>query len=320
MGTYAGVGPDVYGSLSMDRMLGRRLPIGLTFLDSASWAGMSSLSSIQVRVGSHVGIRDQVIVSIPMPSGTLEDIATGVRDDYYIEAAENIRDCGFPTAIIRPLWEFNGSWFLWKAAQSSFYIAAYERICSVMRVSGSNYKMCWSPDNLIAEYMSVPEEGYYFSNPFDNYPSDEYVDYIGLSCYNRWFNGVNSNNPQNRWANELLGKLGDGWDGAGTPRPYGLAYWADFAATRGKQLILAEYGTGYHTTSNGLNCGDDEYYIEKIIEFANTYAYAHVYFDRLDSFGFNVKLSYSSNVLGYDSGVASNNKPNASTKMISLLA
>lgn len=88
----------------------------------------------------------------------------------------------------------------------------------------------------------------------------------------------------------------------------------------GKQLILAEYGTGFHPTSNGLNCGDDEYYIEKIIEFANTYAYAHVYFDRLDSFGFNVKLSYSSNVLGYDSGVASNNKPNASAKIISLLA
>ena len=82
------------------------------------------------------------------------------------------------------------------------------------------------------------------------YPGDAYVDIVGIDSYDMW-PGVTS---EADWAAQYSG-------------PYGLKFWADFAAAHGKQLSIGEWGNYPGPATSGQSGGDNPFYIAKMMGF-----------------------------------------------------
>jgi hypothetical protein len=108
-----------------------------------------------------------------------KDIALGVYDAYFEEAAEAVRDFGAPV-FISINHEMNGDWYPFSEAfpksgvTTQHYIASWRRIVEIFRrKKADNAAFVWSPN--------VPDVG---PIPFAKYyPGDEYVDWVGVSFY-----------------------------------------------------------------------------------------------------------------------------------------
>lgn len=309
-------------TLTLDRMLGHTVPLGLGFLGQGSWAG---LDIVNQSLGGYAGLRENVIVSIPMtqPGTALANVAAGEFNSYFTTIGEKIRDLGFIRAIWRIGWEFNGDWYPWSARNvEGNYIGAFRQIVNTARaVPGTYFEFLWNPDKKAGRYALST-----YADPTDCYPGDGYVDYIGVDAYNGWVNGSNAPTKNAngtggsvaagdfpypiptqaaRWRNELLGEA-TGNQLNGTSKPFCLNWNAAFAAEHGKRIIIPEWGTGYDTARAGENCGDDGYYVEKMGRWiVDNNVYAHGYWDRLSPSHYNARLSYSS----VDTGIPLDDKP-----------
>jgi len=310
-------------TLILDRWLGHKLPLGLGFLGQTNWAGLDTVAN---SIGGYVGIRDNVIISIPMSqTGTsLAEVAEGTYDSYFTTVATKIAAL-FPRAYIRIGWEFNGNWYAWAARDhEEDYIACFQRIVNLFRaIPGNKFTYVWNPDKRVARYA-----GSGYADPTDCYPGNDYVDYIAIDAYNGWVNGVNAPtanadgtggqpaagetpypipNQENRWNNEIVG-VPYGNVAVGTAKPFCLAWLAAYGAEKGKPIMIPEWGTGFDSDSAGRNCGDDGYYVQKMAEWivANDVV-AHGYWNRITG-GFNSRISYFS---GMSDFTALDSKPNA---------
>lgn len=110
---------------------------------------------------------------------TTKQIAMGVYDAYFVEAAGAVRDFGGPIFISIDH-EMNGTWYPYSQAYpnsgvtATDYVNAWRRIVSIFRTQGANNAaFVWSPN--------VPDVGP--QSYRDYYPGDEYVDWIGVSFY-----------------------------------------------------------------------------------------------------------------------------------------
>lgn len=302
-------------TLMMDRLLGRRVPLGLGFLGQGSWAGMDN---VQNQFGPFVGLRDNVIVSTPltMSGTTLAAVAAGGFDSYFTNVAQKILALGFPFAIWRIGWEFNGSWYAWKARNvETDSIAAWRRVAGLIRAVCPTFQTLWNPDKKEGRYASSS-----YADPPDCYPGDDVVTFIGIDAYNGAVNGVNMATLNSdgsggaapagvtsypiptqvqRWNNELVG-VATGTVAVGTAKPFCLAWCAQFAGAHGKRIIIPEWGTGFDGSRQGENTGDDAYYVQQMAAWliANN-VYAHGYWDRITN-------DYYPHMTIYDSATAAN--------------
>jgi len=80
--------------------------------------------------------------------------------------------------------EMNGNWYPWGTApgnpnnnRPAQYVAMWQHVVTIFRQQGAtNVRWVWSP-NAISEFSTF--------SPFDqNYPGDEYVDWVGIDGYN----------------------------------------------------------------------------------------------------------------------------------------
>lgn len=293
-------------TLTMDRMLGHRVPLGLGFLGQGSWAGMDT---VEQSIGGYVGLRDNVIVSIPMThtGTTLAAVAAGTFNSYFDTIFAKIA-AKYPKAINRIGWEFNGNWYPWSARNvEADYNAVFRLIVERARLASPDFKFLWNPDKKAGRYA---HSGY--ADPPDCYPGDDVVDFIGIDAYDGWVNGVNAPTvnangtggaalagvtphpiptQEVRWTNELVG-VPDGNVAVGTAKPFCLAWCAEFAAAHDKQIIIPEWATGFDSSRDGENTGDDAYYVARMGEWieAND-VYAHGYWDRQSPSHYNSLIS-----------------------------
>jgi hypothetical protein len=304
-------------TLTVDRMLGHKVPLGLGFLGQASWGGMNT---VERSFRGYVGLRSNIICSTPLcqPGSTLAQVAAGDFTSYYQAVAASIKAQGWLTPIMRIGWEFNGDYYSWQARGfEAAFIAAWQKVVDDLRaVSGWTPTFLWNPDNGHSDYNNAE-----YADPEDCYPGDDYVDFIGTDPYNRWQSGSNApsvnpdgtggspaagaypypvKNQENRWSREVVGILGD--VPLTTTRVRGLAWSRDFALSHGKMEIYPEWGTGFDSIRQGSNCGDDAYYVARMGEWvSDPNVYGHGYWDRITvnaAVDYNGRISYDPDVTG----------------------
>jgi hypothetical protein len=175
-----------------------------------------------LQVGSQPG---QAMVSwnFPGSQGSQASIAAGVDDAYIVQCAVDAARWGWPT-FCRPNWEANGWWYGWSpydgsgnprpGCAPSDYVAAWRHYRQIFAAIAPNVSFVWCPHLWV---QGVPS-GTSPYLPTDLYPGDDVVDWIGMDAYG----GAAT------------------WDYMQTG-PYGMNYWAQFAADHGKPLMLCEW-------------------------------------------------------------------------------
>ena len=157
----------------------------------------------------------------------LQQGASGAYDSYFLELAQEMVAGGQGDSIVRPGWEFNGSWFPWAAnGQAAAFVGYWQQIVQTMRsVPGGNFKFEWNP--------TAGDQG--AGNLAAFYPGSAYVDYIGLDVYDQtWATYAGISSEWNTYLTET----------------YGLNWLAWFAASEGKPITLPEWGLDPDPSSN----------------------------------------------------------------------
>ena len=119
---------------------------------------------------------------LPPAKVSCQDIAEGRLDDYIVNY---FRDAMDPAKTLnnrapiwfRPLNEFNSGWVTWGFDPEGFR-AAWWRLYNIAEQLGAldHHIFVWSPN-----HRSYPDVGW---NKMERYyPGDQYVDWVGLSCY-----------------------------------------------------------------------------------------------------------------------------------------
>ncbi len=159
----------------------------------------------------------------------LEVTASGANDGAFYNVAKTLRDAGYPTAVIRLGWEFDGGWMPWSSmGNEGLFIQAYRHVHDIFESVSPGFRYDWNGTaGWLAPQLSA-------------YPGDGYVDIIGLDVYDRGLSVTS----------RLL--------------PY-LQEHRDFALAHGKQLSYPEWGLCGGGTQGGN--GDDPAFIRMMYDF-----------------------------------------------------
>ena len=121
--------------------------------------------------------------------GCLTQLANGQRDNEIGKLADFFQMIPDTAVYLRIGYEFDGTWNN-GYFQTDVYIRAYQRIVDILRSRGiNNVAFVWqsasSPvDDYIEQVLNPPQfQRVGFEDPFEWYPGDDYVDWVGLS----WF-------------------------------------------------------------------------------------------------------------------------------------
>jgi hypothetical protein len=256
LGIYAGAGCSGRDKLpAFATWLGRKPDRVLEFM---SWQTMNENSTWSMMCWRNGGIK-AITYSLPMlpedGSATLAQGAAGQFDTVFKNFGATLVAQGYPEAVIRIGWEFNGDWYAWAAGKDpQSWITYWRRIVTAMRsVPGAKFKFDWCPGGGRTTFLAE-----------NAYPGDAYVDYIGTDVYNQSWD-PNVDTPEERWNEQVNGM-------------HGLKWHAEFAAAHGKPMSFPEWGTG--TREDGHGAGDDPMFIEQMAEWiaAHNVVY-HDYWD-----------------------------------------
>lgn len=124
----------------------------------------------------------------PLFNNTFAVINAGTYDSYMKKTADELKAWGYPI-FLRPFDEFDGDWLPWgliyngaDSAADTAFIQAWQRMVNIFRQEGAtNVKWIWSYNNFpVPTIAEAP-----WNNPALAYPGDSYVDWIGVTAFNR---------------------------------------------------------------------------------------------------------------------------------------
>jgi Glycosyl hydrolase family 26 len=264
-GVYAGPGAaGVTGAATFAAQTGSTPAHVLDFADTDTWSNMTGPNWL---LEPHAASTSRLEYSLPLlPTGsqyTLAACAAGSYDDHWRTLATNLVGHHLANTIVRPGWEFNGTWYSWSAkGQLQNFIGCYRHVVNSMRqVPGQLFAFDWNP-SLGADAFPAEQA----------YPGDAYVDYVGVDSYDlSWANYTTSAHgaaaQAKAWKEHVDGD-------------HGLQFWSSYAAAHGKPLAITEWGLTH--LANGHGGEDDPSYVGHMFEFmtnpANHVAYED-YFD-----------------------------------------
>src|SRR5215831_4861858 len=112
---------------------------------------------------------------------TIETAATGAYNAHYTAVAQHIEPY-WPDAIIRPAWEFNGTWYPWsrsmaadQASYAAHFIAAWTHlVCAFRTVSGA-FQFVFCPNG---DAWGQPR-------PWDCFPGRTLCHAVGIDIYDQ---------------------------------------------------------------------------------------------------------------------------------------
>jgi hypothetical protein len=263
-GVYAG--PAKTGTAAaaqFDSLVGVTSTQILDFAATDTWRNIEGPAWM---LNPHSGQQARLEYSLPMfptsGSNSLEACASGDYNGHWTSLAKNLVAAKLPNTVVRPGWEFNGSWYTWSAiGKPDAYIGCFRQIVTAMRAVPNQYfTFDWNP--ALGDSKMAPDQAY---------PGDSYVDYVGVDIYDTSWTQYNNNAPTpalqaSAWKYLLSGKLG-------------LQYWSRFAASHAKPLAIPEWGVA--KLGNGHGGGDDPGFITNMFAFmadpANRVAYHHYF-------------------------------------------
>ncbi|WP_432574775.1 glycoside hydrolase family 26 protein [Kineococcus sp. SYSU DK005] len=225
--------------------VGRDVEVTTAFLPQMTW---KDISEWQWGIGLYKDRYHRMAWAVPMLPDTagvsIQQGATGAYNGYFKKLAETLKANNQGDSIIRIGWEFNSDSYSWSAKKDpASYIAYWRQIVNTMRsVPGTSFEFNWSPGsgNNMGQFDSVRA-----------YPGDAYVDIIGQSLYDH----SKSFKPEQyveRWANFYN-------------QPGGLKWLAEFGKAHNKPIAFSEWGLT--KSCDGLDSGDDTYFIQKLHEY-----------------------------------------------------
>jgi len=153
-----------------------------------------------------------------MPYDGLKAYTDGSRDADLDGFAVRCRDFG-STVFILFAHEMNTPWPPW-GQKPDDYRAAFVQVSSRLKSIAPLVQMCWIP----GQAWGYPWGGGGTGNGYDEYyPGDEYVDWVGLTVYDRDWNENNSSEPDlfNSAVNHLY-------------------FYTRYAKDKGKSMMIAE--------------------------------------------------------------------------------
>ncbi len=164
-------------------------------------------------------------------------VASGRYDSYYHYVAHLLLEAGYPDAIIRIGWEFNGNWFPWSASYDpGGFKSAYRHVVDVFRGVSPTFRYDLSASAGIPAHWSR------------YWPGSSYVNILGLDLYDRAFR-VPYNPLSGTWASPSLA-----WSVAGGY----LNSMETFAVAHHKVVSLPEWGLSSGGSQNALSHGGDD--------------------------------------------------------------
>lgn len=110
-----------------------------------------------------------ISVDAPMP---LTDVAIGKADDQIKAFAEKCATYN-RRLILRPFWEFNGTWYRW--GRSAAFVEAWRRYVGIVRAAAPRVEVVWC-----ANTIWDPA-----SDPAPWFPGQTWIDWTGMDGYNR---------------------------------------------------------------------------------------------------------------------------------------
>jgi hypothetical protein len=167
------------------------------------------------------------ITWMPMFGNTYAVINSGQYDAYMKKTADELKAWGYPV-FLRPFHEMDGDWFPWglynngaDSAVDTAFIEAWQRMVNIFRQEGAtNVKFIFSFENFPVPDITVAP----WDNPANFYPGDAYVDWVGVTAFNR---GSGTNGLQ--------------WQSFDTIFDYAYKLVLTFAPS--KPIMIAELGT-----------------------------------------------------------------------------
>ncbi len=217
---------------------------------SVDWQARSTWSDItdsQWLYRTWVGTPQTKVFGVAMlpedvPGVSLAACAAGEYDAQWVAFGESIAEYGMADEIVVRLgWEFNGDWQVWSADDPVAFAECWRRIHTAAETVAPELR--WSWDVFRGPGRSVRDAR-------EAYPGDAYVDVVGISDYDGFPAVTNEASWQRHYAGD-----------------FGLRFWADFAAQRGKAFAVPEWGIYPGTGWEGNNGGDNAYYMEKMAGF-----------------------------------------------------
>lgn len=218
------------------------------------------------------------VAMVMQEGGSLDAGASGAYDQTFRSLAQTLVSGGQSAAWLRLGFEFNGSWFPWRAAGNPAAFAAFHRrIVTVMRsVPGAAFKYVWNPT---IGLESFPAER--------AWPGDAYVDAIGLDLYDAtWASTPQLGNiypiPAGATAADRTARQDAAWQQYKT-MDHGLDWWTRYAAAHAKPLALPEWGLVESSRHGG---GDNPLFVERVAAWSRDKALAfESYFNAVGAFG-----------------------------------
>ncbi len=199
----------------------------------------------------------------PIPedgSSSLAACAAGKNNSHWRSFAQHMKSSGYSNQIVIRLgWEFNGDWYIWKAADPAAFAGCWRQIVSTVSAIAPDLRFDWNvnagPGSSVRDAAAA-------------YPGDDYVDIVGIDAYDQ-YPGVTS---EADWQVHYSGS-------------YGLKHWADFARAHHKPFSVPEWGV--YPARGSDSGGDNPLYISKMLSFfkANASSLAYeAYFNCAESY------------------------------------
>jgi hypothetical protein len=219
----------------------RGRPIDVAVVYTARDGGWEPIVNPKWPVGDFASFQGRLVISqptFPKGQGTNADCASGAYDAQWKRFGTFLVQNNRADSIVRLGWEFNGNYMYWHTDGSgSQFAECFRRVATAIRSTDPNVLIDWT---INAHNSPVPTSG----NPFDAYPGDQYVDFVGIDPYDH-YPPSKDEATWNRQCND----------------ENGLCYFMQFARQHGKKVGVGEWGVA---SCSGNGGGDNPFYIQKM--------------------------------------------------------
>ena len=225
--------------------------------ESSVWGEVTDTGQFQT-----LSNRLTFVLSVPLTIGlgfgassaqraaALNATASGANDFPIRYISQLLAKGGYPDAIIRLGWEFDGNWMPWSAVgNEAVWVRAYQHVHDVMRSVSSRFRFDWNGDpGFVQSELAA-------------YPGDNYVDIIGHDVYDQP-GGIPWNASTKTWVDPNAA-----WNFF-LPR---LRFQRDFAIMHGKQVSYPEWAlSGANAVVPANVGGDDPTFIQGMYDWMNS--------------------------------------------------
>jgi hypothetical protein len=253
LGVFLGTSPS--GVREFGDWLGRKPDYAIDFSARTTW---DDIANPAYTINTWQGSRYRMVYSVALlpwnGNTTMKAGAKGEYDQYFRTLARNLVAGGQEDAILRLGWEFNLKGWKWSTDNPKDFIGYWRHIVTAMRsVPGEKFEFDWNPN--IGE---TPYEADLY------YPGNKYVDYVGVDVYDVSWTKDTYPYPADCNASCRQFRQEDVWDRLLNGH-FGLAFWSDFARSKGKPMSLPEWGMWDRPDGHGG--ADNPYFIKQMHAF-----------------------------------------------------